>query len=128
MLKTGNKSFTLVEIMAAVCILTLSAVMLYECFFITLDSYSYYSDYLQVNSWMKQKIWDTQDILVHSQGSPQIESNGVLKAGNKNFTWELSVNLLDQKQGLYGIYISLKLPGGKRKLNLSRTAYALHQN
>ena len=127
-LKTGNSGFTLVEVMAAVCILTLSAVMLYESFFIVLDSYNYYSDYLQVSSWMKEKIWDTQDKLTHSQGSPQIESSGVVRKGNKNFTWDLSVNLLDQKQSLYSIFLSLKLPGGKRKISLTRTAYALHQD
>jgi hypothetical protein len=114
--------------MAAVSVLTLCAVLLYESFFIILDAYGRYSNSLKVSSWMGEKIWDAQDKLTHFKDSPQIETSGTLRKGDKDFIWDLSYNSLGQQAGLYSIRLSLQWQEGKRKILLSRAAYALHED
>ena len=64
-LTTGNKrnsrsGFTLIEVMVAVAVLSFGLVMVYQAFFVVLDSFNYSADYLEIAGWMDEKIWQAQ--------------------------------------------------------------------
>ena len=127
MLKIGNdkRGFTLMEVMTATCVLSLGTVLIYESFFITLDSFNYYSNYLNVASWMDEKIWQAQDNLSRLGSSSQIDTRGEFINQNKNFRWNLSYNLISQN--LYQIDLTLSWQEGPRKVKLLRSTYAMYE-
>jgi hypothetical protein len=119
--------FTLVEAMTTTVVLALGAVLIHEAFFISLDSYHYYTNYLNVLSWMDEKIWQVQDHLSRLGPSGDIETHGGFTKRNKNFEWGLSHHWIDEAQGLCEIDLALSWEEGQRKVRLSRTAYARYQ-
>lgn len=129
MLKTGNNfakgGFTLIEIMAATAVLSLGIVFLYEAFFISLDVFSYYANYIHVSSWMDEQIWQALDQLTHYGPEARVLTGGdVIKAGT-SFRWNLSYNL--ESNSLYRIQYMLSWNKGKKTFNLTREAYALYE-
>ncbi|MCM8796059.1 MAG: prepilin-type N-terminal cleavage/methylation domain-containing protein [Candidatus Omnitrophica bacterium] len=124
MLKIGNRGLTLMEVMVATCVLSLGTLLIYESFFITLDSFNYYSNYLNVISWMDEKLWAAQDTLSHFGSFGQIETQGEFIKRNKNFRWNLAYNLIGNN--LYQIDLTLSWQESQRKIKLSRTIYALY--
>ena len=121
-----GRGFTLIEVMVTTCILSLGIVLIYESFFISLDSLNYYSNYLNVASWMDEKIWQAQNNLSRFGLLIPIETQGEFLNGNKNFRWNLSYNLIEDTQNLYQIDLILSWQEGKRKVKLLRTAYAMY--
>lgn len=113
------------EVMIATCVLSLGTIIIYESFFISLDSFNYYSNYLNVASWMDEKIWQAQDNLSHFGSSSQIDTAGEFVTRNKNFRWNLSYNLMSQN--LYQIDLTLSWQEGPRKVKLLRNTYAMYE-
>ncbi|MCM8782370.1 MAG: prepilin-type N-terminal cleavage/methylation domain-containing protein [Candidatus Omnitrophica bacterium] len=124
-LKTGNRGFTLMEVMTATCVLSLGTVLIYESFFIALDSFNYCSDYLNVASWMDEKLWDAQDTLSRQGLSSQIETKGGVANRNKIFRWNLLYNLIGEN--LYQIDLTLSWKEGTREVKLVRSTYAMYE-
>ena len=61
-----KKGFTLIEVMVTTAVLSLSMVLIYQAFFISLDSFNYCADYLDVVSWADEKLWQAQDSVTHN--------------------------------------------------------------
>ncbi len=124
MLKTGNRAFTFLEVMIAAAILALGTVLIYEAFFISLDSYNYCTDYLNVASWAEAMLWQAQAKLREGQ-SLNAEESGDFTENNKIFSWNLNYNLADAETRLYSIDLLLSWKTGKREFTLSRNTYAI---
>ncbi|MFC1666924.1 type II secretion system protein J [Candidatus Omnitrophota bacterium] len=125
--KSIDAGFTLMEIMAATAVLSIGIVLIYEAFFSSLNTFDYCSDYLKVVSWADEKIWQAQDGLGHFGPSPEIQTSGNLVTRNKSFDWDLSYSLINSFPDLYKIDLRLSRSKGKRKLRISRTAYAIYE-
>jgi prepilin-type N-terminal cleavage/methylation domain-containing protein len=123
----AQQGFSLVEVMVATAVLAFSVVMIYQAFFISLDSFNYCSDYLDVVSWADDKIWTAQDSLSRSGALSQIETQGEFVNNNKKFIWVLSQELLGDQVSLYKINLDLLWRRGKREIKLSRSAYAIYE-
>jgi prepilin-type N-terminal cleavage/methylation domain-containing protein len=126
MLKTGNRGFTFLEVMVAAAVLALGTVLIYEAFFISLNSYNYYVDYLNVASWANDKIWQAELKLLQA-GSASTQEAGEFRENNKVFSWNLNYGLLDEQTGLYSIDLFLSWKTGKREFVLSRNTYCMLQ-
>jgi prepilin-type N-terminal cleavage/methylation domain-containing protein len=134
MLRTGNKAhrkklgkgFTLLEVMITTCVLALGATLIYQSFFIALDSYNYYSILLKITPWMDEKVWEAQDDLRRLGPAGAAFGGGRLDLYDKEIDWDLSSDSLDQDGFLYRISLVLSWPQGKRQIRLSRSAYALY--
>ncbi len=127
MLRTGNRGFTLIEIMVATAVLSLGTVFIYEAFFSSLDAFNYCSNYLNVASWMDEKVWQAQEALGRFGPQAKIQTAGMFTSNNKDFKWSLSNRLIDKKEGLYRIDLALSWQEGSRKRKLTRAAYALYE-
>lgn len=136
MLKTGNKGlasplrarvgFTFLEIMVASVALALGTVVVYEAFFVSLDAFNYYADYLNVSCWADNKIWQAQDYLRQGQ-APDSGNSGEFKDSGKVFRWNLNYNLIDELTRLYELNLQLSWKTGRRESNLSRNTYGILQ-
>lgn len=125
MLRIGNKGFSLIEVMFATAILSLGTVLIYEAFFISLDSFNYYSNYLSVIPWMDEKIWQAQDDLNKFGALTQIGTTDEFQKAGKAFRWNLNYYPIDD--GLYRIDLNLYWQEGQRKVKLLRSAYAMYK-
>lgn len=125
--KAANKKqssligFTFLEVMVASAVLALGTVLIYEAFFISLDSFNYYADYLNVSSWADDKLWQAQSQLM--QGIPVGQESAEFKDNNKVFSWDLASNLIDEQANLYSLDLSLRWKTGKRESLLIRNTY-----
>ena len=110
--------------MITTVVLSLGATLIYESFFISLDSFDYYSNLFKTISWMDEKIWQAQDSLTHLGLAAQLETEGQLNTGSKDIMWNLAYNPLDETGSLFQINLALSWPQGRKMIRLSRTAYA----
>jgi type II secretion system protein I len=124
MSRTGNKGFTLIEVMISVAILAFGVILVYEALFKSLDAFGYYSNYFAVACWMDEKIWQAQDALKNT-GAFSEESQGVYTSNGREFPWNLSVLSLDSSAGLYRIDLRVGGQPGSRRPAFTRSAYAL---
>jgi prepilin-type N-terminal cleavage/methylation domain-containing protein len=129
------KGFSLIEVMVATATLSLGTVLIYGAFFISLDSFNYYSNYLSVIPWMDEKIWQAQDDLSKFGALTQIGTTdeprtfdkvrGEFQKAGKTFRWNLNYYPIDD--GLYRIDLNLYWQEGQRKVKLLRSAYAIYK-
>ena len=127
MLKTGIKGFTLVEVMVTTVVLSLGTMLLYQAFFLSLNTFDYCADYLRVSPWMDEKVWQMQDELTRRGALAGIDTNGELTNRSGSFAWDASYGCIDEKHGLYNIDLSLSWKRGQKKISLLRTAYATYK-
>ena len=120
------KGFTLLEVMITAAVLALGASLIYQSFFIAVDSSNYYSTLLKITPWMDEKIWQAQNNLKHSGSGAAIPAGGLLEVNNKSINWNLTYNSLDQAGSLYQVDLALSWPQSGRQAKLSRSAYAIH--
>ena len=118
--------FTLIEVMVTVSILAFGIVAIYEALFICLDTFSYYSNSLQAQTWLEEKIWEVQDELIRQEYISTGQTNGTVKIRNKMFNWRTGLNRIGGDQSLYRLDLSLGWTEGNRKPNISREVYVLN--
>jgi prepilin-type N-terminal cleavage/methylation domain-containing protein len=131
MLQIGNKKslrgFTLLEVMITTAVLALGATLIYQSFFIAVDSFNYYSTLLKITPWMNERIWQAQDDFKHfGLAATASAGGGKLEVNNKNINWSLAYNSVDQLDNFSQIDLILFWQQGQRQVKLSRSAYAMH--
>jgi len=127
-LTIGNKrGFTFVEVLITTVILALGSVLIYSSFFISLDAFQHYFNYLNVSSWADEKIWIAQDELARFGIQAKIDPEGQLINRNENFKWNLTYDSIDQINGLYRIELVISWREGRRSGRLLRSAYAVYK-
>jgi prepilin-type N-terminal cleavage/methylation domain-containing protein len=127
MLRIGNRAFTFVEVMVAVAILSLTAILVYESFFTSLDLFNYYSDYLFASLRMDELFWQAQDSLIRLGPAAQLDREGEFANAGKRFSWNLSYGPVGSVEGLYKIDLVTLLKTGHRMRRLTRSGYAKYE-
>lgn len=130
MLRIGSKGFTLIEVMLAASVLALGALIVYQAFFIALDSFNYYSHYLDVVSFANGKIWLAQQKLEESADLSAIETSGEFSSDGRTYTWGLTNSLLEDEKNkakLFKLFFELRWREGNKSAGIYREAYALQK-
>ncbi len=124
------RGFTLIEVMAAAAVLALGTTLVYRAFFISLDAYNYYFNYLNVASFADEKLWQAQDDLTRSGSVGATETMDTFINNGRGFHWKLSYGVIEKGQGedkLFRIDLELSWREGGREANLLRSGYALYK-
>lgn len=122
---SSSKGFTLMEIMVTVAILSFGIVAIYEAFFISIDTYGYYTRYLNTQDWINEKISEMELVLMESQALEPGQTAGQMTRDYKTFDWTMQVALIEEDQGLYAVAVRLFWQEGSRTVDISRTAYLM---
>jgi hypothetical protein len=113
--------------MVTVSILSFGILAIYESLFISLDTFNYYSNYLNAQGWLNEKIWDIQSKLISEQSLETTEERGMFTINNKKINWSVSIKPVDEQYGLYKLDLSLFWHEGSRERFVYRAAYAANQ-
>lgn len=126
MLKTGNKGFTLIEVMLATVILSLGSVLIQEGLLRSATLIGRCEHTLTVQRWMDQKIWKTKEsILYDPEGDGASESgSGTFLYEGKEFSWDLEADAQDSSNSLYLIKLSVSWNEGGRPIHLTKAMLA----
>lgn len=118
-------SFSLIEAMLAVIILSVGMIVIYEAFFSSLNAFTYSSRRLNVLSWMNEKIWQTQDELVQTGELKTGKSIGSFVDKNRNFDWKMSISSIGQNRDSYlcKLVLTVFWKEPHKKVSLSQVAY-----
>lgn len=118
-------SFSLIEAMLAVVILSVGMIVIYEAFFSSLNAFTYSSRRLNVLSWMNEKIWQTQDELVQTGELKTGKSIGSFVDKNRNFDWKMSISSIGQNRDSYlcKLVLTVFWKEPHKKVSLSQVAY-----
>ena len=127
MLRIGSRGFTLLEIMVTTAVLSFGLVMIYQAFFISLDTFDYYVNSLRAQLWIDERIWQLEDDFRRLRYFAPVQTGGAVVIGNQNYTWNLDYSLFDSPY-MYKVKLNLLWKQGKRKISLSRDAYLANFN
>ncbi|MCK5012450.1 MAG: prepilin-type N-terminal cleavage/methylation domain-containing protein [Candidatus Omnitrophica bacterium] len=119
------KGFTLVELIVTVAILAFGIVTIYEALFISMDTFGFYTNYLDTQDWINEKISQVQNQLTKAQILEPGETSGQIVRGSKTFDWSMTVSPVNEEQGLYKIDLTLSWKQGSKRVRTSRVAYLL---
>lgn len=111
--------FTLVEIMVAVSVLTAGILLLYPSFFITADAAGYAADQLTSQAWAQEKMWEEKDALLRFRGAAKPEEAGSFEANNRVFSWEKSIQPVDENLYQLNLRLTWKQSGQEREAEYS---------
>ena len=120
-----KKGFTLIELMMTTAILSFGIVAIYEALFVSIDTYGYYTRYLDTQTWVNERIWEIQSELMAARTLTEGQTSGQVLRGNKHFDWTMAVKQIDTDQQLYQVDLTLSWQEGDRKIRTVRTAYLI---
>jgi len=126
----SQKGFTLVEVMIATAIFALGSVLIYQAFFVCLDSFNYVADYMSVTPWLNEKVWYIEESISRLGEAAEIQQEGSFRKRKTDFNWTVFYTLADSNglQDLYKIDITLSWKRGRRNIKLLRSAHALFKH
>lgn len=123
-----RSSFTLLELIVTVAILSVGIVFIYEGFFTALGASVYCQDYLDVQMWIDQQLWSIQDNvfrynIVFAQGA-----SGDFTLRGRRFHWDMEYALVEgtERANLYEVMVRVNWRQGQRDISVSRSTYVMH--
>ncbi|MFC1709579.1 prepilin-type N-terminal cleavage/methylation domain-containing protein [Candidatus Omnitrophota bacterium] len=122
-----NRGFTLIEIMVTVAILSFGILAIYESFFISIDAFSYYTNYLNAQGWAGEKVWEIQNKLLRLDSQMVKDNIGTFTLKNKDFNWGATIKPIAGQSGAYRLDVLLFWKEGSRERCVHRTVYAISQ-
>lgn len=111
--------------MVAVAVLAFGIVSIYEALFVSLDAFSYYSNYLETQTWANERLWEVQDKIMRRDIPRDEELAGEFSANNNRFQWEMVTVPIIEDRGLYDISLVLSWREGPRTIRVARHTHAL---
>jgi len=122
---SGKTGFTLIELLMTVAILSFGIVAIYEALFVSIDTYGYYTRYLETQAWVDERIWEVQAELMSAGELDTGQTSGQIVRGHKAFNWTMAVQQMDLEQQLYRVDLTLSWSEGNRKIRTVRSAFLL---
>ncbi|RKY43103.1 MAG: hypothetical protein DRP80_06030, partial [Candidatus Omnitrophota bacterium] len=91
--------------------------------------YNYCIDYLIVQNWLDEKLWEIQDKLSHYKILLTEDKEGSFTIGNKRFSWDLSYELIEgmKDMSLYQVVLNISWREGFKKVKTQRASYIIYK-
>ncbi len=119
---TGNKGFTLVEVIIAVSILSLGVVFIFHILLHSLDILEYCSQLLWGSIWAQEKMWQEESLLKVKRYPKSLDS-GSFTIDRTSYLWRFWSYLGSGSASLYKLNLTLYTTKGKRLGLFSKYAY-----
>lgn len=123
MSRTGRRSFTLIEVLVCVAVLSAGIVFVFQSFFTCLNAFNQYSSYYNIMPWMNEQLWRWQDE-ISRRGMYFSQNQGEFKYEGKTFYWRLANRLVDKKEKLCRLDLIVSWQESRRSMAIKRYAYA----
>ena len=125
-----RKTFSLVEVLVAVAVLSFGIVIVCQGFLTALGGYNYALDHLNVLLWMDSKIWEAKDKLTHYRTLLTDDTSGSFMVNNRKFDWNIDYHLIEgsEEMSLYELNLRVIWKEGIRQVSAVKGAYALYVN
>ena len=123
--RVRKRGFTLIELMMTTAILSFGIVAIYEALFVSIDTYGYYTRYLDTQTWVNERLWEMQAELMAAKQLEEGQTSGQIEQEHKLFDWTMVVRQIDMEQQLYQVDLTLSWQEGDRKIRTVRTAYLI---
>lgn len=117
-----QRGFTFVEIMVAVSILSLGAVMAHQSNLSSLDVYGRYSRRLSIQTWAHEKIWAAKEAIYGSDAPEFGKTSGEVVRREKQFDWDLNIEDTDIKD-IYVMQLNVTWKEGRDRARLTRSGF-----
>ncbi len=132
MLKIGIKDprnkpssgFSLIEIMVAVCVLSIGTVLVLQSNMMSLNVFGRYLNRLEVIRWADNKITQVKEEITKSDVPETGTSNGSTKTNRKAYDWQMDIETGDLP-GVYSIHLDVSWPEEGRTAHVYRDSYVL---
>src|SRR3989338_2685449 len=95
--KTGNKGFSLIEVMVAAALLSLGTVMIREGFLRSAELEGRLSHTMAAERWMHEKAWQTREALLYLKTAVPGNESGQFRSANKTYDWQLETQAPGQE-------------------------------
>lgn len=126
-MKTTCKSdigFTLIEVLVALTIVSISVVSVYAAFTGISDTLARVDNYNRSVLIGMEKLWEVEEALLQSEDANAVNFSGELKESDTRLLkWEFTQNDLQDYPNLKEINLTLQWQQGKRSGNFNVTTY-----
>ncbi len=124
MLRTGRRSFTLIEVLVSVAILSVGIVFIFRSFFTCLTAFGRYTNYYNILPWMNEQLWRAEDEIIRTGKPVSLSDQGEFTYEGNKFSWNLVSSLVDKEEKLYRLDLTVSWQEARKHLTLNRYAYA----
>ena len=123
--ESKKRSFTLLELIVTVVILSSGILFIYKGFLSSLDVSYYVKHYLYAQLWTEEKLYDIDEEFRTYKAAFLPQASGSFNEGNKNFSWQAAYSLIGstEKMSLYDVTLVVSWKEGRRNINLARSKY-----
>jgi len=119
--KLKNGGFTLIEVMVATVVLAVGVVIIFEVFLLSLDTVNFFTNRLNAQWFINEKIWQLQNTLDHpAEVFVPMYDEGTVLINNKKLIWQLQLRLEDAKGELYSAKATLSWKQAGKTKSVSR--------
>jgi len=129
MSRIGRRSFTLIEVLVCVVILSVGITLVFQSFFTCLNAFNRYTTYLNIMPWMSEQLWQAEDEINRAGTLVSYNNQGEFSYEGKKFSWQLVSSLIDKEEGLYRLDLTVSWQEATKLMTINRYAYTtLKQN
>jgi prepilin-type N-terminal cleavage/methylation domain-containing protein len=121
-LRIGRRSFTLIEVLVCVAVLSTGIVFIFQSFFTCLNAFNRYVTYYNIMPWMNEQLWTRQDEMSR-RGMYFSQDQGEFNYEGKAFHWRLVSRLVDKKEKLCRLDLTVSWQEARRPMKMKRYAY-----
>ncbi len=117
--RCSKDGFTLIEVMVATVVLVVGVVLIFEAFLLSLDALAVFNNRLNAQWFLNEKIWQIQNRLDEpAMAFLTMQDNGEVLLGTEEYTWESAMQIMDPRQELYSLNLSLNWQQGNKKIEV----------
>jgi len=122
---TQKSSFTLLELIVTVVILSSGILFIYKGFLTSLGVSYYVKHYLYTQLWMEEKLHDINQEFKMYKAPFLPQASGSFNENNKKMLWQASYSLIasTEKMDIYEVTLVVNWKEGRRNIKLSRAEY-----